>query len=131
MYLVRPAFQSPAVSAAFEAFEPALRAQLLDLRALIYDTAAHLDIPALDESLKWGQPSYTTLKSTPIRLGATKAGAGAIFTHCQSRVIPDFRTLFPTAFTYDGNRAVHIDPTAPLPKNALRLLITAALTYRL
>ena len=131
MSFTRPAFQTPAVSAAFEALEPALRAQLLDLRALIYDTAAGLDIPPLDESLRWGQPSYTTPKSTPIRLGATKTGTAAIFTHCQSRVIPDFRALFPNAFTYDGTRAVHLDPSAALQKDSLQLLITAALAYRL
>lgn len=131
MDTVDPPFQTAAVARAYGAFSPAHRAPLLVLRHLILDTAAGLDLPDVQESLKWGQPSYTTAKSTPIRLGVAKTGDIAILTHCQSSVIPDFRALFPEDFQYDGNRALILGRNGTVPARQLRLLIQAALAYRL
>ncbi|MCF2870854.1 DUF1801 domain-containing protein [Octadecabacter sp. G9-8] len=124
-------FQTPAIKAAFAAFAPPHRAALLTLRDLIFDTAAPLPIGQITESLKWGQPSYTTNTATPIRLGVTKTNDIAILTHCQSTVMSDFRALAPPDMRFDGNRALHLDPTDTIPLNDITPLIRAALTYRL
>ena len=126
-----PPFQSPEVEAAFAAFPEDARTGLLALRRLIFETAAETQgIGRIKECLKWGQPSYLTpdtKSGTTIRLGMPKTGGMALFTHCQTSVISDFRTLFPDDFAYDGNRAVHIAPDAD--KSKLRLIIRQALTY--
>lgn len=127
-------FQSPAVRAAFDAVPPDARTGLLTLRDLIFDTADELPVGRVAESLKWGQPSYATpdtKSATPIRLGVVKSGDLAIFTHCQSTVMGDFRNLAPPDMQFDGNRALHLPANRPIPLAELTPLIRAALTYRL
>ena len=126
-----PPFQSSAVEAAFDAFPEPARSNLLDLRNLIFEIAAETPgVGAIKETLKWGQPAYLTPETksgTTIRLGVPKTGGAAIYTHCQTTVMSDFRALFPGEFTFDGNRAVLFDTAADAEK--LRLLIRHALTY--
>jgi hypothetical protein len=127
-------FQSPAVAQAFDDMPDDTRAHLYALRTLIFDTAATLPVGRIEESLKWGQPSYTTpdtKAATPIRLGIAKSGDIAVLTHCQATVMSDFRALAPPDMRFDGNRALHLSPDAPLPLEEITPLIRAALTYRL
>ncbi|WGW04803.1 DUF1801 domain-containing protein [Tropicibacter oceani] len=120
------------VAPAFEAFPERERSALLAIRSRILSLAAEDPrIGPLHESLKWGQPSYASKVGTPLRLGLPKSGGVAIFCHCQTRVIADHRALFGTAFRYDGNRALLIDPDSPPDPQALDALIRSALTYRL
>ena len=126
-----PPFQSSAVEAAFDAFPEPARGNLLALRNLIFEVAAETPgVGAIEETLKWGQPAYLTSDTksgTTIRLGVPKTGGSALFTHCQTTVMSDFRTLFPGEFAFDGNRAVLFD--APPDIEKVRLLIRHALTY--
>lgn len=131
---MRYPFQTTALRDTFDAFPNDARDGLLALRDLIFDTAASLPIGRIEESLTWRQPSYAapdTKAATPIRLGVTKSGDLAIFTHCQSSVIADFRALAPPEMRFDGNRALHLAPDKSLPLDDITPLIRAALTYRL
>ena len=122
------------IQAAFDAHPAPVRARLLDLRARILDIGAALPIGPIEESLKWGQPSYATPQTkaaTPIRLGATKDGTPAIFTHCQSGVIGQVRAISPPGVTFDGTRALHLPLDSPPPDDIIDALIRTALTYRL
>lgn len=127
-----PPFDDPNVAAAFAAFPEPERAGLMRLRALIFETAEALDVGALEETLKWGQPAYLTPETkagTTIRLGRPKTGGFAVYAHCQTTVIPEFRSLFPDDFTYEGNRAIWLTAEDALPEEKLSMLISAALTY--
>ena len=128
-------FRDPKVAATFDAFPAAPRKGLLTLRALIFETAVTTpDAGAIEETLKWGQPAYLTPETksgSTIRLGVPKGGGFALYTHCRSSLISDFQTLFPSDFTYDGNRAIHFASGQTLPTEALSLLIKSALTYHL
>lgn len=125
---------TPTVQAAFDAMPSVPRTQLMALRSHILDIAATLPVGQIAESLKWGQPSYATPHTkagTPVRLALTKDGDIAVLTHCQTTVMSDFRALAPPDMRFDGNRALLLDPAAPLPLGEITPLITAALTYRL
>ncbi|SMC39872.1 DUF1801 domain-containing protein [Primorskyibacter flagellatus] len=130
-----PAFQTPSVAAAFAAFPDAARPHLLDLRRLILETAAQTPgVGALQEVLKWGQPAYLTAQSksgSTIRLGVPKTGGVAIYTHCQTTLISDFRAILPDAFRYEGNRAILLDTGEALQEDRLCMFIASALTYHL
>lgn len=130
-----PPFESPAVAAAYESFPSQVRQGLLTLRSLIFETAAETPgVGTLEETLKWGQPAYLTPKTksgSTIRLGLPKQGGFALYAHCQTTIIPEFRSLFPDEFQYEGNRAVHFRESTSLPLDPLRLLIRSALTYHL
>ena len=131
----RPPFENPAVAAAYKSFPAPQREGLLTLRRLIFETAAETPgVGTLEETLKWGQPAYLTPKTrsgSTIRLGLPKQGGFALYTHCQTTLIPDFRSLFPDDFDYEGNRAVHFKDARSLPLDPLRLLVRNALTYHL
>ena len=127
-------YQNESMAPVFGAFEPEVRVALEGLREMIFDVATGLtEVTGVEESLKWGQPSYAPKPKTgtPIRLGTTKSGQVAVFTHCQTTVMSDFRALAPPEMKFDGNRAVHLSPDMPIPLAQITPLIRAALTYRL
>lgn len=125
-------FADPAVEARFaEVPEPA-RSGLLALRRLIFETAEAEDAGPLQETLKWGQPAYLTAKTksgSTIRIAPDRSGGYAIYAHCQTTIIPEFRSLFPDGFDYEGNRAIHFRADEAPPVDKLRLLVRHALTY--
>lgn len=126
-------FDDPNVERAFSAFPDEVKNGLLHLRALILDVAGRTEgVGPLEETLKWGQPAYLTPETklgTTIRLGCPKAGGFAIYVHCQTSIVSDFKALFPDDFDYEGHRAIHFATTEVLPTEKLELFITSALTY--
>ncbi len=120
-------FDKPAVEAAFASFPKPEREALLTLRQLILDTAK--TIGPVEESLKWGQPAHRTPKGSTLRLGLPKSGGYAIYAHCQTTIISDFRSLFPGDFRYEGNRGVLFATGDTPDREKLCLLIRSALTY--
>ncbi len=63
----------PEVAAAFKTFPPDIRERMLALRNLILSTGQSLDpIGKVHESIKWGEPSYSTISGSPIRLAWKK-----------------------------------------------------------
>jgi hypothetical protein len=129
---------NPAVAAVFAAYPAAVRARLATLRQIILDTAKNTDgVGPLEETLKWGQPSYLTTASgsgSTIRIDrvpsdkADDAGV-AMYFHCQTDLVATFRELYPTQMQYGGNRSILFAMTAKIPEQALRHCIGLALTY--
>ena len=123
------------VAAVFGSYPRTVRAKLLALRKLILDTAAKTNgVGALQETLKWGQPSYLTAKSksgTTIRIDQIRNDPTryALYVNCQSNLIATYRDLYPRDFKFEGNRAILFDVADPLHEAALRHCIALALTY--
>lgn len=128
-------FASDTVADAFARFPDDLRPGLLALRTLIFDTATQTpEAGRIEEALRWGQPAYLTPETksgTTLRLGLPKTGGFALYVHCQTSLLSDFRHVFGDGFAYEGNRALHFQPDTPLPEAPLRHLIRATLTYHL
>jgi hypothetical protein len=131
--------QNPMPAPVLQAFRQVptpMRATLLEVRRLIFDVANDDPrIGPLEEALRWGEPAYLTQKNktgSTIRLGVEKAsGKPALFFNCQTTLVEDFRTQFGGALTYSKNRAVLIDKDTSECADALKICITAALTYHL
>jgi Domain of unknown function (DU1801) len=129
-------FASNDVRSVFKSYPPLLRAKLMALRELVFDTAAGTaGVGQLTETLKWGQPSYLTEQTgsgTTVRIDRLKAGDGyAVYFHCQSGLVGQFRELYPDIFTYEGERALHFAARDRLPVRELRHCIALALTHHL
>ena len=106
------------------------------LRELVFETAAATaGVGRLTETLKWGQPSYLTDESgsgTTVRIDRLKASDGyAVYFHCQSGLLGQFRELYPDTFTYEGKRAIRFGSTDRLPVRPLKHCIALALTHHL
>jgi hypothetical protein len=132
----RTGHSDPAVDGAFDAYPKPVKAKLLALRRLIRDTAkATQGVGALEETLKWGQPSYLTTESksgSTVRIDQVKAEAGqvAVYFHCQTNLVETFRELYPE-LRYSGNRAILLDAGDKIPEAELRHCVALALTYHL
>lgn len=123
------------VAAVFRAYPTKLRAALLALRRLILKTAAKTEgVGVLEETLKWGQPSYLTSESgsgSTIRIDRIKGSDEkyAIYFHCQTGLVPAFREFYPRKFAYEGNRAILLDTKKKPDEKALAHCVALALTY--
>jgi hypothetical protein len=122
------------ITAVFNRYPQPIREKLWALRALVLETAAATPgAGQIVETLKWGQPSYLTVKpksGTTIRLDAHNAARGQIglYVHCQTNLIAAFRQRHPH-LTTEGSRAIILEADAPLPLDSLRDCIQLALTY--
>lgn len=130
-----PPFASPAVADAYQALPSSARKTALVLRDLIFDVAAQTpQAGPIEETLRWGQPSYITPKTksgSTLRIGATKAGEAAIFAHCGTQIISTYAATFPDMDQIEGNRAVIFPSADDIAPERLRLLIRHGLTYHL
>jgi hypothetical protein len=126
---------STAVDDTYAGYPPAVRGRLKALRKLILDTAKKTDgVGRIDETLKWGQPSFLTNETksgSTIRIDALKDDPGrtAMYFHCQTNLVATFRQMYPKDFAFEGNRALIFDANKPLPEDALRHCVALALTY--
>jgi hypothetical protein len=130
-------FSDPGVEAVFRAYPKPLKARLLALRRLILDTArVTKGVGALQETLKWGQPSYLTAETksgSTIRIDQVKSADNqyAVYFHCQTDLVETFRQLYPTELSYGGNRSILLNADDEMPEAALRHCVALALTYHL
>jgi hypothetical protein len=106
------------------------RKRLLELRELIFDTGERIDkTNKIEESLKWGQPSYTCKGASPVRIDRFEKDKIAMFFHCQTTLVETFRKLFANDLMFSKNRAIVLDPKKELPVEELKICIEMALTY--
>ena len=121
------------VATAFKTFPPKERALLMELRELILQTAeSDEQIGNVEETLKWGQPSYLTPNGSTVRLGISGKHPGhvAVFFTCSTRLVATFQMVYPGAFEYEGNRALLLPLEGPIPTGPVAACITAALNYQ-
>jgi len=121
----------------FKAYPEKLKRKLMSLRHLIFDTASEIErVGPLEETLKWGQPSYLTQQTksgTTIRIDQIKSEPGhyGMFVHCQTSLISTYRELYPDILSFDGKRCVKFNELDDPPEGVLRNCIALALTYHL
>lgn len=124
------------ISRAFGALPAPIAKRLLQVRELIFATAAeHEDVGPLTETLKWGEPAYLTDESgsgSTIRLGRLKHSEhAAILFNCKTTLVDTFRERFPDQFEYRQTRALLLPVAGKLPKQELSVCLSLALTYHL
>ena len=123
------------VAAVFSTFPVRVRARLLEVRDLIFETAADIEgIGPLTETLKWGEPAYLTEATgsgSTVRLGWFRSSERecAVLFNCRTTLVDDFRSQFPGVFAYEKNRAILLDARKRLPSAPLSACLGMALTY--
>lgn len=123
------------VAAVFNSYPQEMKSKLMFLRQLIYDTAASIqEIGEIEETLKWGEPSYLTPKSksgSTIRIGwkESQKEKYSIFFKCTANLVPTFKEKFPLNFKFSGNRRIDFKLNDDVPVKELKQCIALALTY--
>lgn len=129
--------ENPAVAAVFESYPSTLKRKLLFLRQLIFKVASETaGVGVLEETLKWGQPSYLTAQSKSgslIRIDQDKTSAGqyAMYFHCQTTLVDSFKEMYRGKFEFVGNRSIVFGKDDKIPIKELSHCISMALTYYL
>lgn len=108
------------------------RTRLEELRALILSFAVELSLGEVEESLKWGEPSYSVKSGSPIRLDwKIKSPTNYyLFFHCQTKLVDTFRELYVDELVFQGNRAIVLSINEPLKKDIVKHCLTLAMTYQ-
>ncbi len=105
--------------------------RILTIRQAIFDLSSeNSDIGDIEETLKWGEPSYLAKSASTVRLAWKKSipDKYGVYFNCKSKLIDTFKELYPTIFVYDGNRAIILDVAKDIPEELNQCLLLA-LTY--
>lgn len=123
---------APEVAAKFEAYPAPVRHKMEALRQLVLDTANELDdVTNLEETLKWGEPSYVAPKGSAIRMDWKEKTPGqyAMYFQCTSKLVPTFKRVYGNLFAFEGTRAIIFPLNEELPTAELKNCIAAGLRY--
>ena len=125
----------PEIEVVFDSYPSKFKRKLLVLRQLILETAAKIEsVGEIEETLKWGEPSYLTPKSktgSTIRIAwkEAKKDQYSIFFKCTADLVPAMKKRFPDIFTFGGSRSIDFKLNDKIPKKELKQCIALALTY--
>ena len=123
---------SPEAMAVIDSYPAPVQKRVLVLRDLIVKTAEKTDgVERLEETLKWGEPSYAAKSGSPVRLGwkASQPDHYAMYFHCGTTLVETFRELFGDELRFEGERAIVFEVKRAVPKRVLKECVTLALTY--
>jgi hypothetical protein len=126
------AIKNAEVAKAFKNYPKPVREKLLFLRQLVLETASQTDdVSPVEETLKWGEPSYVTKSGSTVRMDWKKARPHeyALYFHCQTRLVDTFKELYSDEFRFEGNRAIVFHESDHIPIDELKHCILMALTY--
>ena len=104
----------------------------MQLRSFIIETASAIDsIKEIEETLKWGEPSYLVKKGSTIRIDwkPKTPDQYAMYFKCTSKLVPTFKTLFGEKFKYENTRAIIFDMEDKVPEKEIKKCIELALKY--
>ncbi len=124
--------ENPDVIIKFENYPNFIRKKMYSLRALVIQTAKEIEsLDILEETLKWGEPSYITKNGSTIRMDwkDSKPDQYAMYFHCQTKLIATFKELYKEEFKFEGNRAIVFSNKDKISKNELKHCISIALNY--
>lgn len=123
---------NPEVEIIFANYPDIVRKKMLLLRELILETTKELEgVTTLEETLKWGEPSYITKHGSTLRMDwkSKSPDQYAMYFKCTSRLVETFKTVFKNDFEFEGNRAIVFQLKDQIPKKELKECIKATLTY--
>ena len=116
----------------FETYPAQVKEKLLFLRQLIFDTATETQAGEIEETLKWGEPSYLAQYGSTIRIDWKVKSSDhiAIYFNCRSRLIETIKLLYGDFFEYRTNRAIVFKLDQSLPIKEIKQCISMALHYK-
>ncbi|HHF2974479.1 TPA: DUF1801 domain-containing protein [Vibrio diabolicus] len=115
----------------FDEYPDNARVRLEELRNLVFQVASELELGEVDETLKWGEPSYSVKTGSPLRMDWKLKSPNSyyLFFNCQTKLIDTFRELYSDELVFQGNRAIVLTLSKPLPDTVIKSCLELALTY--
>ena len=125
-------FRNSEVAGKLQAYPEHVRPGILQLRELIFGVAAsNPDIGDLEETLKWGEPSYLAKHGSTVRIGWNESRPDhfAVYFNCNTKLVDTFKEIYSDLFDFEGNRAIVFHHEGTLPTEALEHCILLSLRY--
>src|SRR5210317_960960 len=100
---------NPEVELVFNNYPDLVRTKMLNIRKLIIEAAGETEeITDLEETLKWGEPSYLVKNGSTLRMDwkIKNPDQYAIYFKCTSKLVPSFKMVYGNLFKFEGNRAI-------------------------
>jgi len=122
----------PKVKDKFQSFPSHVRPKIDALRALILEVASEDgSIGSIEETLKWGEPSYIAKKGLTIRINwsAKSPDQYGMYFQCTSKMIPTIQEIYGDLFRYQSTRALLFGFEDTIPVEELKNCIYMALHY--
>jgi hypothetical protein len=123
---------NPAVKTVFDNYPKRVQSRMRHLRKLVLETAKEVEsVEHLEETLKWGEPSYLTKHGSTIRMDwkMKTSDQYAMYFKCTSQLVPTFKEVYGDLLTFEGDRAIVFQLDDPVPDAELKQCIKAGLTY--
>ena len=120
------------VARKFQSYPEEMRPKLMHLRQLILDVAADTpDIGDLEETLKWGEPSYLAKGGSTLRIDWKESSPEhyAMYFNCNTKLVDTFKEIYSDSLKFEGNRAIVFHSKDTVPEGAIKHCIAVALQY--
>ena len=124
--------KDPRVAEKFKEYPAKVKKKIKYLRKLIIETAKENEnVNQLEETLKWGEPSYIAKKGSTIRIDWKKKNPKqyAMYFKCTSKLVSTFKEVYGDTFKYENTRAILFKFEDEVPTKELKECIEMALTY--
>ena len=116
----------------FQSYPKAIRQKLMRLRQLIFEVALEIEkIGDLEETLKWGEPSYVTQGGSTVRIDWKESSPEkyGMYFNCNTKLVGTFKEIYSGKFTFEGNRAIVFHRKERIPTKELKQCIALSLQY--
>lgn len=124
--------ENPDVAAVFARYPEDMREKLMALRQLVLEMAQeNEDAGPLEETLKWGEPSYITKHGSAVRMDWKPdcPDEYAMYFHCQTKLVDTFREIYRNTFRFEGSRAIVFNKDDVIPVEELKHCVSLAMRY--
>ncbi|CAM3156871.1 DUF1801 domain-containing protein [Moritella viscosa] len=121
-----------AVKNRFDEYPENARIRLGELRNLVLRLVSELELGGVEESLKWGEPSYSVKTGSPIRMDwkLKTPNSYYLFFNCKTKLVDTFRELYGDVLEFQGNRAIVLNLSEPIPEPVIKYCLELGLTYQ-
>jgi hypothetical protein len=104
---------------------------LLKVRETILLIAEELLLTDLQETLKWGEPSYLTKRGSTIRFDWKEKSPEqlCVYFNCKTSLVDTFKEIYGDRLQFEGNRAIVFNINEPMPWPVLKHCLALSMRY--
>lgn len=124
---------NPAINSVVKDYPKSAQSKFNEIRTLVYNVAKENNLSDIEETLKWGQPSYLCKTGSTVRISwqDNHPNNVGIFFNCNTVLVETFKEVFGDSLIYEGNRVVMVPVEGPLPQEIARCILMALNYHKL
>ncbi len=122
----------PEIQKITQAYPKSAQIMMRTLIGWIQESAQELGIAEVEQSLKWGEPSFASPIGSPIRMAYNNKDPQhfSIFFVCTTSLVETFREIYGDQLILVGNRQIKLALNEPLPEETIRHCLRLGLSYK-